>query len=37
MFDYNNLFYFQNNSVEKIDLSLMNLVEVSSKSGVYLY
>ena len=36
MFDYNNLFYFQNNSVEKIDLSLMNLVEVSSKSGVYL-
>ena len=36
MFDYNNLFYFQNNSVEKIDLTLMNLVEVSSKSGVYL-
>ena len=36
MFDYNNLFYFQKNSVDKIELSLMNLVEVSSKSGVYL-
>ena len=36
MFDYNNLFYFQNNTVEKIELTLMNLVEVSSKSGVYL-